>query len=127
MKRSVAGALVALLAGCTGITDGACTLLACENGLAVELASAPDGAYTVEVFTAASQNGPHYIFQCVDPATCGTSAFFAEFTPVNVVVRVTTGGRTHEETVTPAYQQVRPNGPNCGPECKQATVTVALP
>jgi len=127
MKRTMSAALVALLAGCTGSLDQVCTLLACENGLTVNLTQAPAGAYSIEVFTAAAANGPHYIFQCASAANCGTTTFFAEFTPANVVVRVTTQAGTREESVTPGYQQVRPNGPNCGPECKQASITVALP
>ena len=127
MKRSTSAALVALLAGCSGILDPACTLLACENGLTVNLAQAPTGAYSIEVFTPSAVPGPHYVFQCADAASCGTSAFFPEFTPANVVVRVTTQRGMHQDALVPVYQKARPNGPRCGPECTQATVTVALP
>jgi hypothetical protein len=127
MKRSATAAAVALLAGCTGGINGACTLIGCQSGLTVNLAQAPAGSYSIEVFTPSSQNGAHYVFQCASAASCGTTAFFAEFTPASVVVRITTETGGREEYVTPSYQKSRPNGPNCGPECIQATVTVALP
>jgi hypothetical protein len=125
MKRSLATACVALLAGCNGIIDGACTLIACSSGLTVQLAQAPAGAYRIEVFS--SPEGPHYVYDCANPAQCGTAATFSDYTPATVTIRVTTPAGTREQTAQPAYGVSRPNGPNCGPECTQATVTVALP
>jgi len=115
---------IALLAGCNGI-DGACTLIACDSGLIVQLAQAPTTAYRIEVFS--QESGPHYIFDCDNPAQCGTEAQFADFMPEAVTIRVITSAGTREQTAHPAYTVSRPNGPNCEPTCRQARVTVALP
>ena len=125
MKRSLGAACVALLAGCTGILDGTCTLIGCSSGLTVSLAQAPAGAYRIEVFS--SPNGPHYVYDCANAAQCGTTTMFTDYTPESVTIRVTTSAGTREQTAQPTYNVGRPNGPNCGPECKQAQVTVALP
>jgi hypothetical protein len=125
MKRFLSLAAVVLLAGCTGIIDGACTLIGCSSGLTVQLAAAPAGAYRIEVFS--SPSGPHYVWDCGDAAQCGTTAMFTDFTPTSVTIRVTTSAGTREQTSQPAYNTSRPNGPNCEPTCTQATVTVALP
>jgi hypothetical protein len=125
MKRFLSTACVALLAGCTGIIDGTCTLIGCSSGLTVNLAQAPAGAYRIEVFS--SPGGPHYVWDCGDAAQCGTSAQFTDFTPESVTIRVTTSAGTLEQTSQVTYDVSRPNGPNCGPTCTQAQVTVALP
>jgi len=124
MKRSLATACVALLAGCNGIS-GACTLIGCDSGLIVALSQTPTSAYKIEVFS--SPEGPHYVFDCANPAQCGSEAMFNNYLPQSVTIRVTTTAGTREQTAQPAYSTSRPNGPNCGPECKQARVTVALP
>lgn len=123
--RSVSAVLFSLLvAGCTRLSD-VCTLIYCSNSLTVHLAQAPAGAYTIEVFTQPA--GPRYVFTCANAAQCGSSAEFADFTPDQVTVRVTTAAGTRDEVVTPHYSENRPNGSGCGPVCKQAEVTVALP
>jgi len=124
MRRRLFAAGVALLAGCNGITGG-CTLIGCANGLIVNLAQAPTSAYRIEVF--AIESGPHFIFECANPAQCGPGAAFNDFMPEAVTIRVTTSAGTREETVHPTYDVSQPNGPNCGPECRQAQGTVALP
>ena len=92
---------------------------------ALALAQAPAGAYRIEVFS--SPSGPHYVYDCASAAQCGTSAMFTDYTPEAVTIRVTTSAGTREQTAQPTYSVSRPNGPNCGPECRQAQVTVALP
>jgi hypothetical protein len=125
MKRSLGAACVALLAGCNGIINGNCTLIGCASGLIVNLAQAPAGAYRIEVFS--EPGGPHYVFDCASAAQCGTSTMFTDYTPASVTIRVTTSAGTREQTAQPSYSINRPNGPDCGPECKQGQVTVALP
>ena len=125
MKRFLSSAAVALLAGCTGIFDGTCTLIGCDSGLSVQLAQVPAGAYRIEVFS--GSGGAHYVFECANAAQCGTAAFFADYTPASVTIRVTTAAGTREQTAQPAYSTNRPNGPDCEPTCTQAAVTVAFP
>ncbi|MFL5537556.1 MAG: hypothetical protein ACJ8J0_01105 [Longimicrobiaceae bacterium] len=123
MKRSLSAACVALLAGCSGISD-LCTLVDCDSGLLVQLAQTPTGPYRIEVFS--HPESPHYVFDCANPATCGY-ALFVDYTPSQVTIRVTTAAGTSEQTVKPTYDVDRPNGPNCDPACMQGTVTVPLP
>jgi hypothetical protein len=124
MKRSLVTACVALLAGCNGISGG-CTLIGCDSGLLVNLTQAPAGAYRIEVF--ATLDGPRYVYDCASAAQCGTTAFFNDYTPESVTIRVTTAAGTREQNAQPSYSVNQPNGPNCDPTCKQAQVTVALP
>ena len=123
MKRSLATACVALLAGCNGIS-GACTLIGCDSGLVVLLAQAPTGPYRIEVFS--REDAPHYAFDCAVPGQCG-DVRFVDYTPESVTIRVTTSAGTREQTAQPKYSVYRPNGPNCEPTCRSAAVTVALP
>jgi hypothetical protein len=125
MRRSLVTAGVALLAGCKGIINGTCTLIGCNSGLIVALAQAPTSAYRIEVFS--TPDGPHYVFDCPNPAQCVPEAMFDDYMPASVTIRVTTSAGTREQTAQPAYSVSRPNGPNCEPECRQARVTVALP
>jgi hypothetical protein len=124
VTRSIYLAGLALLAGCTSLSD-VCTLIGCNSGLTVSLAQAPVGGYTIEVF--AQAGGPHFTFECASAAQCGTAAEFKDFTPDQATIRVTTAAGTREQTVQPTYSQNQPNGPSCGPTCRQASVTVALP
>jgi hypothetical protein len=123
MKLSLGAATVALLAGCSGIT-GLCTLVGCDSGLGVVFTQAPTVPYRVEVFS--REDAPHYVFDCANPSQCD-DARFIDYTPALVTIRVTTAAGTREQTVRPEYDIDRPNGPNCEPTCKWATVTVALP
>jgi len=36
------------------------------------------------------------------------------------------GAAVGQDTLSPAFQSVNPNGPGCDPACKQATVDVTL-
>lgn len=122
--RSVvhATALV-LLASCNPITN-ACTLIGCQNGLAVKLDGTPAGAVRVEAWSEL-QPAPQ-VFECGAGQTC-PSAFFADFEGSDVVVRVTTAAGVRTQAFNDVeYESVYPNGRRCGEACKQATVTVPL-
>jgi hypothetical protein len=123
MKRSLSAACVALLAGCNGF-DGLCTLVDCDSGLLVQLAQTPTGPYRIEVWLPGDDSTQ--VFECANPATCG-NAFFADFTPKSVVIRVITDAGVRQETAQPTYSVSQPNGPHCEPTCRNATVTVPLP
>lgn len=112
-----------LLASCNPITQ-ACTLMGCENGLAVRLSGAPTGAYRVEAWSEL-RIAPQ-VLECGAGETCAP-VFFADFQGHDVVVRVTTaaGVRT-QEFLDVEYEAVYPNGRRCGGACEQASVTVQL-
>ncbi len=112
-----------LLASCNPITQ-ACTLIGCENGLAVRLGGTPAGPYRVEAWSEL-RIAPQ-VFECGAGQTC-PGVFFADFQGQDVTVRVTTaaGVRT-QEFPDVEYEAVYPNGRRCGGACEQATVTVQL-
>ena len=84
--------------GCGVIGPGdSCTLIGCNSGLTVHLNAKPTGAYKVEVVS-------------------------------HPFVRITTStGTKTVEITTVNYVTSRPNGPDCDPECRQATVNVDIP
>jgi hypothetical protein len=109
-----------LLASCNPFTQ-ACTLMACFDGLAVEFAAAPTGAFKVEAWSAV-QTAPQ-VFECAAPANC-PSVFFENFQGEQVTVRVTTAAGVRTQLFTGVdYERIYPNGRDCGGECRQAKVT----
>ncbi|HEX2094696.1 MAG TPA: hypothetical protein VHG28_19985 [Longimicrobiaceae bacterium] len=123
MRNALLLAAALLLPECQDIPGpGACTLIGCESGLAVELVGAPAGPYRIEAYV--REDGPRQVFDCPDPARCLGEAFFAGFTPEVVTIRVTTASGTVTRTFRPEYRKSRPNGPDCPPECVQARVRV---
>lgn len=109
-------------AGCADSSYGpACTLIGCEDGLAVDIEGPLPAAYTVTL-TAPGQSP--VVFQCAPAAECIRPLFAGGFTPETVEVRVEADGIDVRETFEPAYVVSRPNGALCPPECRQATVVV---
>ena len=123
--------LCALSAGCSdssgssGPNNKVCTLIECDSGLAVELERASAGPFRIELLV--SDSGPRYIYECPDPSHCAAGAFFAGFTGDYVRVRVTTAAGAITREVRPTYLERRPNGPDCPPVCRRATVRVPVP
>ena len=97
-----------------------CTLIGCESGLTVAAAPAPAGAWTVIVEAGDTTR----TVECLTQRDCAEGAFFRDFTPTAATVRVIAAGDTTEQTVTPAYGTLQPNGPECPPTCRRATVTI---
>ncbi|HET7274637.1 MAG TPA: hypothetical protein VFI91_05630 [Longimicrobiaceae bacterium] len=119
-----------LLMGITACTNNTppppstvCTLIGCENGLAVEIAGERTGAVDVTVETAGQDART---FECADPnQPCRN--FFGGFMPSEVTVTVrASDGSVSTESFTPTYETTYPNGPDCPPGCEQATVTVEV-
>ena len=112
-----------LLASCSPITHS-CTLIGCENGLAVQLGGAPAGPVRVEAWS--ELRLPVQVQECAADQPC-TGVFFPGFAGQNVTVRVTTsaGVKTQEFTGVD-YETLYPNGRRCGGACEQASLTVQL-
>ena len=116
---------VLLLAGCASATEQepqqVCTLIGCSNGLAVEVNSSLQQSVTVNV-----QAGTQVIhtFRCDPGQPC--RAFVENQTPEEVSVHLQTPQGTVSKTFRPEYRANRPNGPDCPPDCRQATITLAV-
>lgn len=109
---------------CSNSYGEVCTLIGCESGLSVELVGDVPEEYTISVEPA--DGGPSRTVECGPESACGAAVFFADFTPDSVRVTVEADGTTTSEPFKPSYELVRPNGPDCPPECRQATVVVEL-
>lgn len=107
-----------------------CTLIGCDSGLTVQLSSLPVGEFTVEVLgESPGLHPPAYRYECVPGAQpCSARILFPGLYLENPYVRITTAVGTvvhFAEDVT--YRTSYPNGRQCGPECRTATVTVDIP
>lgn len=112
-----------LMTSCGGRSDEPvmCTLIACSDGITVELQGNVPANYTVTA-RAGSEARSH---ECSQAQPCGP-IMFENFTPDRVAIEITSAAGTVRREVTPEYRTVRPNGPNCPPECRQARVIVTL-
>ena len=128
-KQLSALVLVALVAACSNNTaeneappqpTRVCTMIGCENGLAVEVKTALQQAFTVNVRSGTKV----HTFRCEPRQTCRT--FISNETPAEVLVTVETARGPVSQRLYPQYRMNRPNGPDCPPECKQATVTFEI-
>ena len=95
----------------------ACTEIGCSDGLAVELERV--GAATIELV---EDGVTRHSFECSAGAACRT--FVPGYTPARVEIVMRQGDTSRRHTVQPGYTINRPNGPDCPPVCRQATVTV---
>jgi len=98
-----------------------CTLIACSDGITVELQGNVPQTYTVT----ARGDGETRSRECSPSQPCNP-LMFENFTPERVVIEVTSAAGSVRREVTPEYRRVRPNGPNCPPECRQARIVVSL-
>jgi hypothetical protein len=98
-----------------------CTMIGCENGLAVEVNSSLQQSFTVNVRTGSQVI---HTFRCDPSQPC--RAFVSNQTPAQVTVTLETTQGPVSRTFQPEYRMNRPNGPDCPPECRQATITFAV-
>ncbi len=116
-------AAVAFVASCDGlgITKG-CTLIGCDSGLLVQLQGAVPDTLTI---TAQSPGGSAQTVTCTT-AACTQYVFFRDFTPASVTISVRGAGVDLVRTVQPSYRVSQPNGKDCPPTCRQATVQIPV-
>lgn len=104
-----------------------CTLIGCESGITVHLASLPNGPFRVDVKPSGA-NDVAYVYECSDAAQCRQDIFFAGLITDHLTVTVQVGAASRDtEAVQVQYASHRPNGPNCEPDCRTATVTAQVP
>jgi hypothetical protein len=92
-----------------------CTQIGCSDGIRVEL----DG-FSEEVELELAADGATRTVTCVPPGPC--QHFVPDFTPDEVTATAFFPDREEERTFTPEYRDERPNGPDCPPVCRQATI-----
>jgi hypothetical protein len=106
-------AMALVLEACPG-----CDQAGCYQGLIVEV-NGPPAAYRIEARVAGAQ--------AVFGANCvggRCNAHFIDFMPREVTVAIVTESDTIYHDVRPRYEQFYPNGPDCEPMCRIATVTL---
>ena len=114
--------LAAAFAPACGLTGPTCTLIGCP-GLVIEVTGAPNQVPMTIAVTA--PDGSTRSSTCT-AATGSCVAFFPDFTPASITIRVSTATQATEVTRQPAYELTRPNGPECPPECRNARVPVVF-
>lgn len=131
-KVLLAATLVVLMGSCGqdgifGRGNQVCTLIGCDSGVTVRLASQPAGAIKIEVFyQGPGSSEPAFVYDCAE--NCLQQVTFRGFTPDHPYVRITYGGLTRGTAVSNvSYTVSRPNGEDCEPECKQGTIDLPLP
>jgi hypothetical protein len=114
---------IAVTLACAGNTEPqrVCTLIGCNDGLNVVVNSALQQDYTV---TVTSGGQTLHSFTCRPGQPC--QAFVENRTPATVTVALATAMGPISKDFTPEYKISKPNGPDCPPDCKQATVTVTV-
>ena len=119
-----------LATGCDalGVGDKACTEIGCSDGITVHLPAVPTGPYRVEILVGSGPSGVSYAYECAGGPTCQQDIFFPELVLDRIIVKVTSPlGSRLTEISNPVYVTSQPNGPDCPPLCRQATVTAQLP
>ena len=114
-----------LLTAFAGCVNYSCTLIGCNRGLRVNLATQPTSPFRVEA-SSGDGTGTH-TYDCPDITRCSTEAFLEDYLPTEATITVTYEGRTRTTVARPQYEVSYPNGRRCGPECTQGLVTIALP
>lgn len=126
----VAAASAALLGtACLSSSDpgGVCTLASCSTGLRVDLSSAlPEGS-RLEIFEVATPAQVRTV-PCTASQRCEQFVFLVDYQPTGPIqIRIVTPGRTVTGSpITPVFQTVTPNGPDCPPSCRQARVNAPV-
>lgn len=122
MRTLVMTALLAsaLASGCIG--GGECTAIGCADGVNVEWSGA-----TMRERGTLVLDGQTLAFDCSATTAavwCTPTGLRLMRTPVTLRVEVITDRGVRSGSFTPQYTTSRPNGPDCDPVCRGATVTV---
>jgi hypothetical protein len=114
--------LLALLEGCNWIDPGVCTQIGCLDGLEVVLADPPSQDFSISAVV----NGETVQTIECPGGTC-PQLFFEGLVSEKVTIVVETADDVFEQTFSPAYERVQPNGRGCPPVCYSAEVTMNTP
>lgn len=122
MLRAAAPLGLLTISGC------GCSLIGCADGLRVQLAAMPAGAFQVELLVSGVVQPAPPEATCDGASTCFQTINFQTRASDNVGVRVsTTAGVLMVNLPRITYETSRPNGKGCEPTCYNASVTVPIP
>ena len=108
------------VAACAGALE-VCTEVGCDSGLIVTVTNGPAEPYRIEARVGGTL--ARYVHSCAGHAC---TAEFLDFVPSHVFIYVMTESDTTFREVRPNYDVSQPNGPDCEPTCRFATVTITL-
>ncbi len=120
-----AAVLLLLLAGCSESTGIECTGIGCASGLQVNFDRVPPSGTVVILQFDSSE--VRWEVECGTDANCSNGLFFPGLVVDYVALRLVTAEGEILHELRPEYEVSHPNGPDCPPTCRNATVTVALP
>ncbi|MGV3708592.1 MAG: hypothetical protein ACO1Q7_07100 [Gemmatimonas sp.] len=103
----------------------ACTLIGCIDPLHVRFETVPEGPTQVVLLV---DGAVQEEMSCTGATNCANGVFFRSAPTARVSIRVTNSAGTRvTEFPTISYTHSRVNGPNCPPDCLNATITAKLP
>lgn len=128
MLKKCGGLFVsALICGSCAFFDSGvnCTLVGGESGLRVRVSNVASPIIRIEVHPYAPGNQPAYIADCLTiQGGCANGVFFPEYSAPSAAITIVMGGTTVSGTISLEYAVTYPNGRECEPRLKNASVVV---
>jgi hypothetical protein len=128
--------------GATSCATEFCTLVGCDEGLALEFDETVPRDYTVTVTVDGKTDTADCTAAAIPDATaeasaglpaletsviCGTDELIFAFSPTSLSIVITfPDGVTTTVDAKPAYEDFYPNGEDCEPTCRRATYEVDI-
>jgi len=121
-------AVAAVTSGGTGCGNPfgatACFEIGCDSGIRLTFDAPPPAGTIIELD---SSSGFPWRLECGVDWNCDFDPFFYGFTPEHVTVRVVTSTGEVTASVRPKYLKFQPNGEDCPPTCRVASIMIELP
>jgi len=105
-----------------------CTEIGCRSGLQVNFNAPAASVVRVEIRVNGPGSQPVVVYECGTTSLgCSNGAFFPDFSAAAASITVVTASGSQTTSMPIEYTLTRPNGPDCPPECSNATVVVGVP
>lgn len=111
-----------------------CTLIGCRDYLELRLSHEPPQEYVVRVTSSTGESksitcnpGSEIATASLTPDCQAGRVIFYDFVPDEVTIKITWQSGSYSTSGHPTYTSFMPNGPDCPPVCKKATLEVNLP
>lgn len=126
LARTLAVAVLASasVSACDDVFGKGCSLAPCPAALTVTVHGKEDVEYAV--LASAPGEDVQSATCIISPSLDSCEVYFRDFDPAEVTVRVTWADQEATSQFTPTYETVHPNGPDCTPTCRAATVVMDL-